>query len=116
VLPKNNRLKKNEDIQRVFQKGKRCKEDFLILKKLSNDLNQVRFAFVVSRKLSKKASLRNKVKRNLRESVKKRLNKIQTKTDVVVIALPGLEKKSFLEIEESIDKLLRKAKLLVSKP
>jgi ribonuclease P protein component len=111
MLAKINRLTKKKDIERVFKKGKGFKEDFLILKTLNNNLNESRFGFIVSQKISKKANLRNKLRRRLRELVRTKLKRIKTGRDNLVIALPGLEKKDFWEIEESLNKLFLKAKL-----
>lgn len=112
MLAKINRLQKTKDIERVFKKGKGVKEGLLILKTVKNNLDNSRFGFIVSQKVSKKASLRNKVKRRLRDLVKGRFKKIKRGKDNLLIALPGLERKSFEEIEEAINKLFKKAKLI----
>lgn len=112
MLLKLYRLQKNEDIKKISQKGKRFKEDFLILKTISNNLNRTRFGFIVSQKLSKKATLRNKIRRKLRELVRLKLKEIKKGIDAIVIASPGLETKDFWEINESINKLFKKAGLI----
>lgn len=109
MLPKMYRLKKNKDIDKVFKKGKTIKEDFLILKILKNNLTKNRFSFIVSQKVSKKATLRNKIKRRLSELVRIKFKKIRKNIDVIIIAVPGLETKDFWEIKESLDKLFEKA-------
>jgi len=114
MFPKINRLKKKQDIERVFGKGKRLKEDFLILKITKNALSQTRFGFIVSQKVSKKAILRNKIKRKLREIVNKKGKNFKKGLDVLLIACPGLEKKDFWEIDETLNKLFKKAKCLMS--
>jgi len=110
MLSKINRLRKKKDIERVFGKGKRFKEDFLILKITRNALSQTRFGFIVSQKVSKKATLRNKIKRRLREIVSKKMGKFKKGLDVLLIAHPGLETKDFWEIDETLNKLFKKAK------
>ena len=138
MLPKENRLKKNKDFKKVFKEGKGFKEDFLVLKKAKNNLKISRFGFVVSKTFFKKATLRNKIKRRLRESVRIKLNEIKKGVDgcyprtgppasreglasrptirpgmdVVLIVLPGVETKDFWEIEETIDRLFKKAKII----
>jgi len=112
MLPRSNRLKKQKDIKRVLEKGKRYKEDFLILKATPNHLEATRFGFIVSQKFSKKAALRNKMKRKLREIVRLRFQKIKKGMDALVIVLPGLENKDFWEVDEALEKLLKKAKIL----
>jgi len=123
MLPKINSLKKRKDIERVFEKGKRFKEDFLILKITKNALSQTRFGFIVSKKVSKKATLRNKIKRKLREIVSKKGKKLKKGChpsvtrpgmDILLIALPGLETKDFWEIDETLNKLFKEAKCSTS--
>jgi len=112
MLSSTNRLRKKKDIEKVFEKGKRFKEDFLILKIKRNALSQTRFGFIVSQKVSKKATLRNKIKRRLREIVSKKMGKLQKGLDALLIACPGLEIKDFWEVDETLNKLFKKAKCL----
>jgi len=115
MAPKSDYLKKKKDIERVFKKGKKFKEDFLIVKIAQNNLNQTRFGFIVSRKISKKATVRNKIKRRLKETIreKAKLEKgLEKGKDVLIIACPGLETKDFWEIKEAVYKLLERAKCL----
>ena len=114
MLPKVNRLRKKKDIEGVFKKGKRFKEDFLILKTTKNTLSQTRFGFIVSRRVSKKATLRNKVKRRLREMVGKKAKKLKKGLDILLVACPGLETKDFWEIDEALNKLFEKAKCSIN--
>lgn len=112
MLPKINRLTKKKDFDSIFKKGKSLKIDFLVFKILKNDLKESRFGFVVSKTISKKAVIRNKVKRRLREAVFKGLKNQVTgaskSSDVVIITLPGIEKREFLQIQEVITKFLSK--------
>lgn len=111
MLPKANRLKKKKDFERVFKNGEGSKEDFLFLKVVRNNLKVSRFGFVVGQKISKKAILRNKIKKRLKELVKSKLSKTKTGFDGVLIAVKGLETKDFWEMEEIMNKLFKKAKL-----
>ena len=112
MLPKKNRLKNKKDFERVFKQGKGFKEDFLFLKITKNNLKENRFGFIVSLKVSKKAVLRNKVKRRLREIIKERLPEIKPGVDIVLIAQKGMEEKDFSEIRETTNRLFGKAKIL----
>lgn len=112
MLPKRNRLKKNKDFENVFKKGQGFKEDFLYLKIKKNSLKSSRFGFVVSKKFSQKAVARNKVKRRLRELIRTKLPKIKKGIDGVVIIMPGFKINDFWELEEIINKLFKKAKLI----
>lgn len=111
MLPKRNRLKKNKDFENVFKKGQGFKEDFLYLKIKKNNLESSRFGFVVSKKFSQKATVRNKIKRRLRELVKVKLPKIKKGIDGVIIIMPGFKINDFWELEEIINKLFEKANI-----
>lgn len=112
MLPKANRLTKKKDFDVVFKKGKSIKNDFLIFKILKNHLPESRFGFVVSKKVSQKATQRNKVKRRLRQIVSAELKRFKKSTDVVVVALSGIETRKFSEIKELIVNFFEKNKLI----
>jgi ribonuclease P protein component len=111
VLLKNNRLKKRNDFEKALRKGWKFKEDFLSLRLARNNFKKSRFGFIVSQKVSKKAVLRNKIKRRLRAIVNMKLPKIKNGLDIVLIANPGLEKKDFWELEEVVENIFKKANL-----
>ncbi|PIV45352.1 MAG: ribonuclease P protein component [Candidatus Nealsonbacteria bacterium CG02_land_8_20_14_3_00_37_10] len=113
MLSKNHRIRKKKDIEKIFKEGKNFRENSLVLKTVKNDLNAYRFGFIVSQKISKKANIRNKIKRRLREIVRLRMKSPEANTDNLFIALPGLEKKEFKQLEETIEKLFKKAKINV---
>ena len=111
MLPKEHRLKKEKDFERVLKKGKSKKGDFLILRVVKNNLKTIRIGVVVSRKVSKKAVLRNKTKRKLREAARANIKKIKPGYDLVFFTKKGIEKKSFSEIKKEVEKLIARAKL-----
>jgi len=110
MLPKENRLKKRKDFERVLTKGEIKGNDLLVLKKIENGLQVSRFGFIVSRKISNKAVVRNKIKRRLREIVRVFLKekRIMSGYDVVVFAKKGIEKQDFWVIKEKTKDLLKK--------
>jgi len=112
MLPAINRLKKKKDFERVFKKGKWLKEDFLICRIMENKQKNSRFGIIVGKSVAKKSSLRNTIKRRLRALARTKLTKIKRGVDVVLTVCPGLEKKDFWELEEIINKIFRRAKIL----
>ena len=115
MLSKINRLTKKKDFELIFKKGEVFKKDFLLFKTIKNLLGEGRFGFVVSKKVSNKASVRNKVKRRLRQAVLNKLKEFQpiksaknNTLDVVIVALPGIEKKEFTEIQKLITEFFKK--------
>lgn len=112
MLPKENRLKKRKAIACVLKKGRGFKEGFLFLKLIGNNLKESRFGFVISRRVSKKAVIRNMLKRRLSEIIRLNLPKIKHGADGVFIPSSGLADKNFQEMAEITIKLLKKAKVL----
>lgn len=113
MLPKENRLKKKKDFNKVAAGDQQISGNFLILKFQSNDLSVARVGFVVSKKVSKKAVLRNKVKRRLREAVRAELARVRPGFDLVFFTRREIKEKEFSDIQQLVKQLLEKAKLYV---
>ncbi len=109
MLPKANRLKKKKDFEAVSKQGSSFKNSFLILKVAGNTLIENRFGFVISQKVSKKAVIRNKLRRRLASIIKK-MHVLEGGKDFVFIGLAGLEKKDFVELENIVKILFTKIK------
>ena len=105
MLSEQNRLSKKKDFEKVFKRGKGYRKDFLFLKTENNGLDFSRFGFIVSKKISNKAVVRNKIKKQLREIVRKKIPEIKKGIDAVIITMPGIESKSFQGIEKTIDEI-----------
>ncbi len=108
MLPKLNRLTKKKDFDEVFKSGKSIKSDFLLCRAVKNNLKESRFGFVVSKKISLKATVRNKIKRRLRKAVAGIMQQVKNPVDMVIVTLPGIEKKEYLEIEKVIKDSFKK--------
>ena len=111
MLPKTNRIKKKKDFEIIFKKAKSFRNNLFILKVIENGLAINRVGFVVSSKISKKAVVRNKVRRRFAEILKNKINNIEKGIDLVFIALPGIEKKDFSEVKDAINDALVRTKL-----
>lgn len=105
MLPSKNRLQKKKDIDDAFRKGKTKSNGFFVIKLKSNHSENWRFGFIVSQKISKKATARNKIRRRLHGIINNKLKNSafgKTGMDMLIIARPGLEKKDFKETEKSL--------------
>lgn len=107
MLDKINRITKKKDFEAIFKAGKSVRGKYLTLSVLENGLNKSRFAFVASLKVSKKAVMRNKIRRRLSEIVRLNSDKIKPGYDFVFIAQPGIEKQGFDEIKSAVLKCLK---------
>ena len=108
-----------EDLTGMFGQtiGNSCgvvfKNNLFILKTVKNNLGINRFGFIVSLKVSKKATIRNKIRRRLVEAVGAETKNIKLGTDLILIALSGIEKKDFSIIKEALKSALIKTGLLI---
>lgn len=112
MLPKKHRLTKKKDFGRVFKQGKHYQQDFISLKINKNNLEFSRFGFIVGLKISKKAVVRNKIRRRLSEIIRLKFKQISSGFDIVILTQPEIIGKSYQETEESLVVLFRKSKLL----
>lgn len=125
MLPKQNRLPTKE-IKRIFEEGKNFKSRFLLLKLAPESLeaqeasgaeesrNQPQFTVVVPMKVSKKATKRNRIKRLIRESLRKKIDKARPGTKGIIMGLPHIVDKNYKEIDEEVKNLLNKSGISIS--
>jgi len=112
MLPREYKLKKDNDFKKVFEKGKFYRNDFIKIRFLKNDLEITRFGIIISSKISKKAVCRNRIRRRLEETIRLRLDQIKSGFDIVVLFGPEVVDKNYKQIEETFVGLVEKAKLI----
>jgi len=106
-----NRLTKQKDFDNIFKTGVSSFDRIIGVKIVKNNLKYNRFGVIVGKKVSKKAVIRNKVKRRLREVLKVHNKSLKQGIDVVVIALPLSASRDYFELYAIIEKHLKKLRL-----
>ncbi|UMX48460.1 MAG: ribonuclease P protein component [Candidatus Nealsonbacteria bacterium DGGOD1a] len=106
MLPPANRLRKEKEIKRALASPKSRRFGLLVCKTAANDSAVARFCFVVSKRVSKNATARNKLKRRLRAAAAAILKNVLPGFDCVIIANPGANKKEYRELAAGVEKLL----------
>ena len=91
MLPRPHRLP-TQAFKEVFKKGKRLHTQELQIITLENNMNVSRFGFIVSTKIDKRATVRNRIKRILREKVRNLLPQLQSGKDIIIVARKKDEK------------------------
>lgn len=108
MLPKSKRLS-TETFKKIIEKGQSFHGPFLIIRAYKT-AKQSHFGISVPKKVSKLASSRNKIKRQIYSIISK-LN-IKEGFEVIVIAKTGLEKLNFDNIRDEVEKIFVKSSLL----
>lgn len=108
MLAKQYRLQKDRDFKLVFENGKTVNSKFLFFKFKKNDLPISRFGFIIGKKISKKSTIRNTIKRKLREIIRKKINNIKPGFDIMIGAKTEILGKTYQELEQEVDCLINK--------
>ena len=103
-FPRDNRLITKFDFSNLFNKSRKINQSDLVLIVKPNAKEHARLGLVVGKKTAKKAVIRNRIKRVIRESFRHAHNQLK-KVDIIVIARKPCEKLNKDKIRESIDKL-----------
>jgi ribonuclease P protein component len=111
MLSPSHRLPASE-IPRVMRRGVRIvgKNLQILVHKSEQDVS--RFAFIVSTKVDKRATVRNRVRRLMSESVRLSMNQIKPGYDCVIIAGRSLIGLNQADVSKIVIELLKKASLL----
>ena len=112
MLKKQYRLTKNKDFEKVFKQSASAYAPSLGLKITVNNLERPRFAILVSKKVSKKAVDRNKIKRQIRNILREDYATKVKNYDVVIICLPAIIDKTFEDIQTELKFAFNKLKLI----
>ncbi len=112
MLDRKNRLTKKSEFEKVREEGKVFASDSFSLSILKREEEgPARFGFVVSNKISKAATIRNRAKRALREGVRHSLAYAKNGYDCVFLAKPIIVKKYTDELIREVQKALNTAEV-----
>jgi ribonuclease P protein component len=111
MLSKKNLINKDKDFDRAFKTGQSFYSRILGAKAVNNDLGFNRFGILISSKISKKAVVRNRIRRQLKAIIKQEDTKLNVGRDVVLIALPGIVDKNFQDIFSNIKTIFNNLRL-----
>jgi len=112
MLKQQYRIRLQRDFDRIHNNHKKDGNKDLIIKYSPNNKDISRFAFIISNKISKKAVERNKLRRQMREVIRLKLDNIKPGYDVIFFAKKNLINQDYKKIESSITHLLQKTGIL----
>jgi ribonuclease P protein component len=118
-LPKPHRLRRRQDFHKVYQHGKRHQQVHLTLRSLRylpgsapENLPATRFGISVSQKVSKKAVIRNLLKRQVKAALRQLLPEITSGWSVVIGVRPSAQGCEYVEILRELKQLLTAAEVI----
>lgn len=111
MLAKENRLTRQKDFDNAFKVGRGFFNQLMGIKVAQNTLGINRFGIMVGNKVSKKAVVRNQIKRRIRAQLRPLSASLNIGYDVVIITLPPIKEADFAEIEKTLVNCFKKTKL-----
>jgi len=105
------RLRRSADFELLRRSGRQIRHPLAILIVRANGKQSSRFGFMASKRLGK-ATERNRAKRRLREIVRPQIDMIQPGWDILIIARHAMTKAKYVEIDDAVSQLLRRAGLI----
>ncbi len=117
MLPKQNRLKARQDFTTVYQKGIRLNRFALGLRAYRHlaqpqALQPLRVGISISTKVSKRAVVRNRIKRQLRSILRQLLPGLENGWDVVIVVYPNALECDYPEFLQQLKQLLAQTEIL----
>lgn len=101
-MKKKHRIKKNDEFQTVFQKGKStANRQFVVYQLDKEEQPNFRIGLSVSKKIGN-AVVRNRIKRMIRQSITELKDEIDSGKDFVIIARKPCAEMTYEEVKKSL--------------
>ena len=98
-------LRKNNDLKNLFSNGNKITGKYVII--YFNRGNRKKIAFIVSKKLDKRAVIRNRIKRWLREIYRLEKYKIVNDVEILMVARHSILNIEYALLKDEIEKLFK---------
>ncbi len=113
ALPRPNRLKRKQDFDLVYQTGIRRRAAHLhVVAVPAKCRNESRFGISISKKVSKLAVVRNRLKRQVKAALRSLLPRIKPGWSVVIVVRSSILECDYWQILRELEQLLLKAEVL----
>lgn len=107
-MDKKNRLRNNEEFEKVYRRGKNYWNRNLIIYVMKNDLNYSRIGFSVTKKIGNSV-VRNRTKRRMKEICRQNFGNIKGGYDIIIIPKKNVVDITYKELKSAIFHILKLA-------
>lgn len=111
MLKRINRLKKRYQFNYVYKSGEHISGEHMVLYLVSSKTKNIKVGLAVTKKIGK-AVVRNRVRRQLREIIKKQVPSLKQNYNIIVVARDNITSASFENLTNEFLKLIKKANLI----
>ncbi|MGB3298584.1 MAG: ribonuclease P protein component [Phormidesmis sp.] len=121
ALPKQNRLRSSQDFSQVHRKGSRAATQNMAIRALATQDRSVDgnssalsscFGISISRKVSKRAVVRNRIKRQIKAAIRRYLPNTEPGWQVAIVVRAAAVECEFDDFLRELEYLLKKLKIL----
>ena len=102
-------LRRKEDFNRVYKKGKSVGDRYVVVFSLKNGLDYNRISFLASKKVGNSVK-RNRARRLMRESMRS-IGDIKTGYDLIIIARNTINERKCADVKKSLEAALKRLKI-----
>jgi len=107
VLKRENRVRSKKEFAEIKNEGRVLYSPFFGFLNYKKDDDLKKFGFIVSKKISKRAVDRNKIRRILSEIVRKNLDKFENGTRIIFLTKKEILNKKTKEVEKEVEKFFK---------
>lgn len=108
MLKRSYRLRKDRDFQKLYKSGQRYSTSNFTLHYLASKLEYSKVGFVVSKKVSKSAVIRNKLRRRSSAVVESIYPSLKQPYDIIVLIRRDFSALSTKELQDELHQLFKK--------
>lgn len=113
MLAKKFRLHRKSDFDKLAKSSNKFYSNNFVLKFIKNEGNCNSFAVVVSKKISLKAVIRNKIRRRVYEIIRLNIDNFNKGFKIIIFVKKGVLEMDYSDLEKELLYIFKKAKLII---
>ncbi|USN53447.1 MAG: ribonuclease P protein component [Candidatus Nomurabacteria bacterium] len=114
MLPAAARLRKEQDVQRVRRFGRQARTTHLAVRVAKSSVKGPRLTVVVAKRVDKRATVRNSIKRKIRAQLQELYPKLLTHCDILISTQPSTKNCTSSDLRADLEFLFRRLRLFHS--